>query len=342
MDKFTNLICGITSVLGFTIALGSLIHAYYKFPDDPTTGAKEIILILTLTIVFLILFLILLIWHFSNKTHKLIIDLEDLPIENNILHEALNQEYLTQKLITDCSHTTLHYYRNILKSIDIAIVKLYYNTAGNVSLFEKPINEIVTEFERFISTMLTNITNTCNAITGDQCATCIKIIKNNKVKTFYRDPMSYRMRQGADHKDDKPFIYDISDNYAFKIIADPTIKETAFICDNLKDLKPYENRNPKWSNLYNATAVIPIEISELEDSSANKSLTKRSKTKKNIIGFLCVDNLKGGFESRELKDFLAGFGDLLFNLFEKFDIVTGLIESEGIKNDKITAYKYWN
>ena len=66
------------------------------------------------------------------------------------------------------------------------------------------------------------------------------------------------------------------------------------------------------------------------------------KNKHLIIGFICVDNSKGGFETIETKDFLLAFGDILFNLFLKYDEFTKVAIEEGVKNDRIQIYTNWN
>ncbi len=105
------------------------------------------------------------------------------------------------------------------------------------------------------------------------------------------------------------------------------------MCDDLSQHNSYKNRNYEWSKLYNATIVVPIQ--------ANLSGDKRNKNMV-ILGFLCCDNITGGFDRKEVKDFLAAIGDLLFNLFHLYDRLFQLMSKKGIHNDRSREYDNWN
>lgn len=331
--NLANIIFGLCSLIGLGIAIPgiyNILSILDSNKDQPIFLAEIQTLFHSLgwAILLLLIFIIACLWYFSRLIDKLNCDLRELPIENNLLIEELNNQILINKTIAGCTHTILHYYRNITNSMDIIM--------RGMDITNDIVEKVIVEFEKFISLSLTNISSTCSVLTDDQCSACIKIIKDGLIKTHYRDPISYRLRQVSDFHGDKPFIYHVSDNYAFKLITDPNYKETSFFCDDLIENKAYENRNPKWEQLYNATAVVPIEIGE------NIDFIKRSKSKKRVIGFLCVDNFKGGFEHRDIKDFISSFGDLLFNLYEKFDIFTEIVKEKGIENKRIQTYENWD
>ena len=175
-----------------------------------------------------------------------------------------------------------------------------------------------------------------SSITQDRCATCIKILnEQGKIQTFFRDPISHRSRKKSDYNQDGTrFIYKLADNYAFDIITDEKFKQTTFICDNLKDFKEYKNTNPSWQKCYNACAVVPIQTRLLG--------TQGGGNKHHLLGFICVDNFKGGFESSEVKDLLSGYGDILYNVFVKYDKIVYTGATKGVTNERVKIYTCWN
>jgi len=116
------------------------------------------------------------------------------------------------------------------------------------------------------------------------------------------------------------------------LIVDKASKETFFVCDDLEAHEKYFNINHEWNKLYNATIVVPIQ--------ANLSGNKR-KEEMRILAFLCCDNTAGGFENKEMKDFLSATGDLLFNLFHLYDRFAQLAKEKGFTNETLREYDYW-
>jgi hypothetical protein len=79
-----------------------------------------------------------------------------------------------------------------------------------------------------------------------------------------------------------------------------------FLSNNLLELEQqgkYRNFNPKWKSNYNACLVVPIRATARYDYNKN-------------IGFLCVDNMKGGFDEKIAFNILAAFADLVYCLFQ--------------------------
>ena len=83
-------------------------------------------------------------------------------------------------------------------------------------------------------------------------------------------------------------------------------KKNFFLSNDLLELEKqgrYRNYNQKWKDSYNACLVVPIRaVAKIE---YNKN-----------IGFLCVDNMKGGFDEIIAFNILAGFADLLYCHFQ--------------------------
>lgn len=341
MDKIVGYVFGIASLLGFVISFYGLSSVLYKFEaaNDAITfldQLKDVYIILALCVLALIVFSAFLIFYYSNRITYFNALLDDLPIENEVLSDQVRELVFENVIVADMCHNILHYYRNILASLDYTIRR--YQTEPD-NLTKEDCNKILRAFDSFLQTLLTNISHYFGHLTNDKCASCIKIINSDhKIKTFYRDPISYRLRKISDYiSDGRHFIYHVSDNFAFDVIIDDKFKQTTYICDDLKQAKSqgmYKNINQDWEKYYNACAVVPIRIR----SSPSDEPGDQAKH----LGFLCVDNFKGGFETRETKDFLSGFGDILYNLLEKYDQIVSLALEKGIENERLRAYTDWS
>jgi len=235
------------------------------------------------------------------------------------------------KSTTSSIHNITHSYRYIYILLRDIVIDLRKNDSDTT---ENECRKICNEFEKYILSLLSNITSTLEVITQDECATCVKIFKNNKVKTLYRDPGSYRSRKNSDYtQKGELHVYKVADNFAFNLIADEKSKETFFACDDLVNHESYYNINHEWNKLYDATIVVPTQ--------ANLSGDKHKK-EMHILGFLCCDNMAGGFENKEVKDFLSATGDLMYNLVHLYDRFVQLTNKRGLHNETLREYDYWN
>jgi len=98
------------------------------------------------------------------------------------------------------------------------------------------------------------------------------------------------------HIDGTMPTFDYHSNSAFKNIIDGGFRGTEFFISNwlplLWIIRGYKNKNPKWMQLYTATAVFPIYV----ESAPNQ-----------VVGFLCVDNLHGKFPKNLSKALLKSY-----------------------------------
>ncbi len=281
MNKTLNLIFGICSLLGLIatlVTLNTTLHQIDSISDQAEVYKNLALIYKTLGISIVALIVIFLIqsFLFNANVSKLHRDLGGLPLKNEQLAELVNHYIRINISTTSSIHNIAHSYRYIyilLRDIVIDLRKPDGNTTENDCI------RICNEFDKFILSLLSNITSTFDVITEDGCATCIKLVKNNKVKTLYRDPGSYRVRKNSDYtQQGKIFIYNVVDNFAFNLIADENSKETFFACDELSEHDGYHNRNHEWNKLYDATIVVPVQ--------ANLSGNKRKK-KMHLLAFLC-------------------------------------------------------
>lgn len=241
---------------------------------------------------------------------------------HNILHESRK---LTNKI-----HTFNLFLNYILENYILENYILEYDEFGKIKNNEIEITSLNIEksFSSFMLYSLDNIKTLFDILTGEECYTCIKLILigdeeeqikinndddglgNVYIKTYMRDSFSYRQRNIIDERI-PTFKY--HENTAFQRILEAKYPDSFFMSNNLKkDEISYRNYREDWSTSYNACLVVPIRI-QIQTGGYS------------IIGFMCVDNMHGGFNNAN-KDILAGIGDHFFNLFQMFSDVNDIFK----------------
>lgn len=334
-----NIFFGIASLLGF---IATSVQVYFTLDKiEPIKNEiefydqfRQVFLTLSGGILALIVCFIVLVFYHSRTTKKLTKDLGTLPLDKERLEQEKKLETQANVIASKYTHNILHDHRYVLWQFDEIITNMQ---ASEEDVSAGEIEKTLESFHRFMIKLLDNLVAYFNFITQDDCAACIKVLnEKKKVKTFFRDSLNYRFRSRSDLKqDDSPFIYSVSDNTAFYVISNDGFKDTTFFCDDLVKMKEdgkYNNANPQWETLYRACAVVPIRR-KLKENRSNMS---------KLLGFICVDNLKGGFEREEFRDFLSSFGDLVYNLFEKYDQIAAAAVKKGVENERLQVYKSWD
>ncbi|XOF34405.1 MAG: hypothetical protein ACL93V_03660 [Candidatus Electrothrix sp. YB6] len=332
VEKIFNIIVGICGLLAFAITIGGIYYTFVHIPS-PTGINKDLIKIIyvlgtaIVTLVASFLFLSFISFYYIIKLQE---KLGKLPIENKQQEGIIISKQRMLRNITASLHNITHHHRNIIILLEGAINDLKEDAH---SLDDKKCEKICNKFERYICLVLMNINSTMSVMTQDECSTCIKIIKDNKVKTYFRDSNSYRERRYSDYTQKGEYnIYDISENTAFHSIADPNTKASFFVSDNLEEYSNYDNKNPNWKTLYNATIVVPIQF-KIKEIFKNEAY---------VVGFICCDNFRGRFESKEVKDFLSSIGDSLYSLFFLYDCYYKLCTEKGFNNGRLRKYGKWD
>lgn len=155
------------------------------------------------------------------------------------------------------------------------------------------------KFRAFLQNYTENIRDSFNVLTQDRCSVYISLIDNRGedwfVKTFYRDPLSYRERTSIDLKTPE---YNTKTFTPFKIIVDK--KQNVFACDNCITYPNFSDRNDDWQNYYNACLTIPIR------------LRLKKKDEYIVMGFLTVDNKMGGLTTKTAVELLCSYSDSLY------------------------------
>lgn len=165
--------------------------------------------------------------------------------------------------------------------------------------------------EMFYLFIVDNIKRIFDILTNDKCSVCIKLLEEGEheseimVRTFMRDSGSYRERKSSDKA---IYEYPYYENTAFKTILSPETPDGYYASDDLMSERTYLNMNPSWNNYYNSTLVCPIRIELIDDADSEYRAYS-------ILGFICVDNQRGGMNNRIAIQTLAGIADSLYNHF---------------------------
>jgi len=172
--------------------------------------------------------------------------------------------------------------------------------------------------EMFYLFVVNNIKTAMDTLTDDKCSVCIKMLVEGDqgilmLRTFMRDSSSYRERKVADTEAAE---YPYFENTAFKEILSGD--RNYYASNDLSAETTYINSNRNWRELYNSTLVCPIRmqlIPEEETDSVDYS----------VLGFLCVDNRRGGLAERVSVQTLASIADSLYNHFLVFSNIRDAI-----------------
>jgi len=171
----------------------------------------------------------------------------------------------------------------------------------DIAKFERELNHLMADFN---SGYLNGVAKYFSTYTGDpSCASCIKAhnwdgAPSGNIKTLCRDNRSGHERV-YDNKLD-PFHYKM--NTAFKQICDED--SDTYVCDDLDEAE----RNGKYQSLqnnrtYHATLVSAIRRPKTTD-------------RKNIVGFLCVDNKTGNLDNEVARRSISILALNYFTFFE--------------------------
>ncbi len=204
----------------------------------------------------------------------------------------------------ETTHNVNHYFRSFIFELDILIEKFYKNEVVS----EEEVKFIEEINFNFLIMLTTSLQNYFSIHTDDNCSITIKILNNDntKVKTLFRDPVNLKKRRQSELK------YNISEykviqNSAFVTILDENNTDTYYANNDLnKDKKYYKNSNPDWFNHYNATFVTPISIVE-----------SGKPEKRNILGFLTLDNKQGYLIDNITLELMFAMSDLLYTYVHK-------------------------
>jgi hypothetical protein len=159
---------------------------------------------------------------------------------------------------------------------------------------------------QFFQAALNRICVLYTEYTNNQCHVSVKLFNpdTEKVRTVFRDDLSTSNR---DSVDENLKWYEYRANTAFIQILDNNSKDS-FLCNHLwlaTLCGKYKNGNPRWTKFYSASIVAPITM-KTHSAEINKE---------SVLGFLCVDNRHGGFDSRSSIQILRSFARMFYFSF---------------------------
>jgi hypothetical protein len=255
--------------------------------------------------------------------------LAELPLKFNDLKNKNDRLNLILKAQSECSHTIVHYFRNIEYQLDNFLKKI----DGNQDISEDECLLILNRCKDFLLNTTTSLQSYFTIASGYTCSITLKIALNDEVKkivyvkTLFRDPLSLKKRRYVETAYSMPNgIYTAKDNTAFEIILSQSHTNNFYASDNLNaeyELHNYKNSNKFWNNHYNATIVVPICI-VLGDN------------ERNVIGFIAVDNLTaecGNLNDASKIEFLFSVGDLLYTFIQKYIKTISFAKERNFKTD---------
>ena len=178
--------------------------------------------------------------------------------------------------------------------------------------------DIDAQFKSYLTKVLDLTASLFSTYTGIRCSACIKIFEGGEgdsanaitdhtarvnVLTLLRDSLSSGIRSKIDTK---LWKFDYHNNTAFYNIYYASKEPEYYVSDNLVQKAAdgiYRSDRDDWSIYYNSVAVVPIR-------------PYGDHVQEHCAGFLCVDNIGGGFDCDRCVNILNGIAsDLYFGIF---------------------------
>jgi len=305
-----GMIFGIASVLGLVFTIIYTLASIYKGSFD----LSAISIIVSLGIVNSLLAVICII--LTRDSYSLLGDKSNSDLSLFTTKNKINE--LTTKLETknEILKGVAFHMHNILDQLRDRIAEL--TSFCDALLLDKDyipeeadIIDVLRITKQFNIYLVNNVKDIFDYLTQDNCSVCIKIIDISEddefiVSTLMRDTRSFRERKANDGLYNEPFPW--YENTAFKKILGNNVPDSFYVSDDLKNEQSYVNINCNWKNFYNATLVAPIRLN-LSDLNHEEDMDA------NVIGFLCIDNFKGGFTSKASIEIMASIADSLYQYF---------------------------
>ncbi|GAP38663.1 hypothetical protein ABXN37_26535 [Piscinibacter sakaiensis] len=313
MNKRTEYIFGVSSLIGLLISVGLTVLALRSGNYAPDAGA----MIISLGAVNVVLAIVVVGALLKAEEHwKRICELGP---AGQLKDERIRMLIGQSELARNSGFEVARIIHNIQDQLRDRINELFQATE-DIDNGHPPTVEELLDLQRtnemFYLFLVDNLKIMMDLLTGRRCAVTIKIVEGSEggvfmMRTFMRDAASYRSRKTADSSAAE---YPYYDNTAFReILSGP--RRSFYVSDNLGAEATYANSNPAWKRLYNATLVCPIRMQLNGEVPADRR-------EYSVLGFLCVDNREGGLDRPDCIELLASVADSLFNHFLMLDHVT--------------------
>lgn len=180
-------------------------------------------------------------------------------------------------------------------------------------------HKIRRNFNKYVEEVLSQAVSLFTIYTGDQCAVSIKMLTTEKhlqgnakqalgsegakyVWTYARDSQS-RVRRAVVDRDPSLATYEWHGHSAFAEVMHSKSQHGYFCSNDLDAMGArYWNANSRRAEFYNATIVCALKNPASEDVVE-------------AMGFLCVDNMRGGFDAGSCRQILEAIASILYYTF---------------------------
>ncbi len=165
------------------------------------------------------------------------------------------------------------------------------------------------KFRGFLQHFTTHVKAAFETLTNDNCAVYITLVSIGEdgseyiAETYYRDPVSYTERTHLDARKDP---YNVKLFTPFKFLFSGQ-ESTLFACDDCLSYQNFSDVCDNWHDYYNACLTVPIRVRKSKENNTHK-----------LIGFITVDNKKGGLNNKDAKNLLCSYADLIYALLGMF------------------------
>jgi hypothetical protein len=322
INKLKNLdfIFGLSSLLGLII---TAVYTVFAILDgNYSLGANSVIIALAFINFALAITFVLIV----RRNNQLSVNALTLQPKIDLLEKQL--EYSKNRLKRSLYNfeeisDILHSINDQLRDRIVELSEVDIENAIDISVYQR-------KNEMFYLFLLDNIKNIFDMLTRDECAISLKILdldeEDNEIiiRTLFRDSSSYRERKNSDKT---IYNYPYYENSAFKEILSED-GDSFYVSDDLSSETTYINLNKDWKKYYNATLVCPIrmEIIENEEDEYNDY---------SILGFICIDNMKGNLNNKTCISLLASITDILYIQWFLYNETKYLIESNKTQEKNI-------
>lgn len=311
-ERWLDFVFGLSSLIGLVVTTGVMLFAVLEgdYETQPKIMVFSLAAInLALAVVCVVLFRRSDALSRDNAVLRPTVDTLNAKIQE--LENAINRKNSDFGEIADVFHS-IH---DQLRDKIFELYDAHMSLLSGDKIKETELVDYERTNEMFYLFLLNNIKTIFDILTDDKCSACIKILEEGDseneimVRTFMRDSGSYRERKSSDKSICQ---YPYYENTAFKRIFSPDIPDGYYASDDLASERTYINMNKNWRKYYNATLVCPIRLESISDR-------KLVLNEYSVIGFICIDNFKGGLNNHTSVQLLAAISDSLYNHFSLFN-----------------------
>ena len=314
------------TIIGLIASIGTLVQVTWFFiVKDPTLVTENIIAYSTMGLALITVSCLLA--SESRKASKTLTDISEVKAENETFKRDIKTHNQKIESLAKYNHNINHIFRDTVFSIYGSLYEDYDNP-------EEALAGLSSTFKQFLSKFTTNVKETFDIITNDNsCSVYISSLLTQDTqngncnsqtlmaKTFYRDPTSHRERNAIDKQTP---IYDINQFTPFKNILDISINCRYFVCDDCSRFSNFKDRTLDWNKFYSACLCVPVRV----------PIETNNRTIDQTIGFIVVDNKKGGFAHTVAIELLCSYADLLYIAWSIFaDAYNSLMDDINDKNE---------